>query len=201
MSESIPLNLGRDAEPPLGKAVLGCVFATADAFAAAAAALLGAGIEAGDIHVGAASPERAEELSLRSGAASDIAPDDPLGGIHGYAGEAVARTAVDRAGVWGAALGTAVGALVGRTPLAHVLPVDPSLQMLASVLFCFVVGLFIGSIIGAALAPQRSTHAAFRLIDGMSDGGIALIVTTPAAQASEITRLLEQAGARDLTQL
>jgi hypothetical protein len=201
LSESIPLNYGHDGKRPLDAAAIGCMFASGDAFSAAAERLIAAGVAPDAIHVGAASQERADELGRRTGAKADISAGDPLAGIAGYAEEAAARRAVDRAGVWGAAAGAVVGAIAARTPLAHVFPVQPALQGLACVLFCFVLGLFVGSILGAALAPQRSTHVAFRLIDGMSDGGIALIVAVPGAHAAELTRLLEDAGGTDLTHL
>ena len=182
-------------------AAIGCVYGSDDAFAAAAERLIASGIEPKDIHVGAVSPERAAELSQRTGATADMAADDPFRGMGVYAGEAAARRAVDRAGAWGALIGAVVGAFIGRTSLAHAIPVSAALQPIAWILFCFVIGLFIGSILGAALAPQRSTHAGFRLIDGMSDGKVALVVLVKAPHVSHVVQLLQDAGATDLTQI
>jgi hypothetical protein len=154
-----------------------------------------------EIHVGAATPSRAQEIAQRTGVLADMSPEDPLHGMKGYAGQAAARRAVDNAGVWGAAVGATIGFIIGRTHFGHLVPVAAPLQPLADTLLFFVIGLFGGSILGGAFAPQQSSHAAFRLIDGMHDGSLALVVIAPKTRVEEATRLLQEAGGTGLTQL
>lgn len=180
---------------------IGCTFATEEALTAAVDQLLRAGIAPHDLHVGAVPQERANHLAQRNGVVADLLPDDPFRGMGEYSGEATARRAVDRAGVWGAALGIVAGILLSFTPAGHEIPVPAYLQLLANALLFFVLGLFVGSVLGAALAPQQSAHAGFRLIDGMNEGSLALIVAAPSAKVEDVARVLEACGGLDLTRL
>jgi hypothetical protein len=201
LPESIDVNLPpRPATTSAGGSI-GCVFATDQACIAAIQNLQALGIGASEIHVGAASAERAASIAGLTGVLADILPDDPLHGMPGYSGGDAARRAVDRAGVWGAGIGALAGFLIGRGPFGNVMPVPVAAQPFAAALLFFVIGLFIGSILGAALAPQQSSHAAFRLIDGMHDGGLALIVDLLSGRKDEANKALEAAGASGLTQL
>lgn len=180
---------------------VGCTFDTEDALTAAAKALVEAGFAHKDIHVGAVPTERAQQAAERSGIVADVPPDDPFRGMAGYSGEASARHSVDRAGVWGGALGAVGGMLLSFTPAGREIPVSHALQPLADVLFFFVLGVFVGSVLGGALAPQQSAHAGFRLIDAMNEGSLALVVVARYARLEEVTRLLERANGKGMTQL
>ncbi len=201
LSESIAANFGQGAPAPLTPRAIGCVFATEAALIEAVEQLLSAGIAPHDVHVGAVPQERANDLAQRNGVVADLLADDPFRGMGEYSGEATARRAVDRAGVWGAALGTVAGILLSFTPAGHEIPVPANLQPLANALLFFVLGLFIGSVLGAALAPQQSAHAGFRLIDGMNEGSLALIVSAPSARVDDVARVLEALGGLDLTRI
>jgi hypothetical protein len=180
---------------------VGCVFGSDDACIAAIERALREGLAPQDLHVGAEAAERASEIARRTGAQADLAAEDPFRGLRGYADASVARRAMDRAGLWGAAIGAFGGLLLSRGPVGRAIPVTGPLQPLADILTFFVFGLFIGSILGGALAPQPSVHAAFRLIDGMHDGALALVAVAPAARQDEIARLLEDAGGTGTTRL
>jgi hypothetical protein len=201
LPESIGSSFSGETASTLETGVIGCVFPTDAGCVSAIERLRALDEKALEIHVGALTPSRAQEIAQRTGVLADISPEDPLHGMKGYAGQAAARRAVDSAGVWGAAVGAVTGFFVGRAPFGHLVPVAAPLQPLADTLLFFVIGLFIGSILGGAFAPQQSSHAAFRLIDGMHDGSLALIVIAPKVRVEEATRLLEEAGGTGLSQL
>jgi hypothetical protein len=201
LSEAIDTSLSDAGASPLVRTTLGCVFASDEVCVTAIMHVEELGIAPSDIHIGAIASGRADEIARRTGVQADVAPDDPLRDMQGFAGRATARRAVDRAGVWGAAIGALFGFFIGCEPYGHFIPVNNALQPFAEALFFFVIGLFVGSILGAGLAPQQSAHAAFRLIDGMQDGGIGLILLVPAAKAGELASVLETAGASGMTQL
>jgi hypothetical protein len=200
LAESIGTSFPRQAASTLGTGFVGCVFENDDHAVAAIERLRELGLPPGDIRVGAATPARSLDVVRQTGVRADVSPEDPLAGIEGYADQAGARRVVDRAGVWGAMAGTAAGYAIGRLPFAHFMPVPPSLVPFADTLFFFVVGLFVGSILGAALAPQQSAHAAFRLIDGMHEGALAMIVPVPPGRVDELVEVLEAAGATGISQ-
>jgi hypothetical protein len=201
LSESIDTGLPPPPSPTLAAASIGCVLPSDEACIVVIERLVALGIAPNEIHVGATSTSRAALIAQQTQAIADIAPEDPFRDLPRYSGGDKVRLVVDKAGVWGGLIGAVAGLLIGRQPALNLLPVAPSLEPLASVLFFFVTGLFLGSILGAALAPQQSSHAAFRLIDGMQDGGVALIVGIPPGRQAELTKVLEAAGATGLTQL
>jgi hypothetical protein len=200
LAESIDTSFPQQAAPTLRAGFVGCVFENDDRAVAAIEHLRELGLPSGDIRVGAMTPARSLEVTRRTRVRADISPEDPLAGIEGYADQAGARRVIDRAGVWGAAAGTAAGYAIGRLPFGHFMPVSPNLVPFADTLFFFVVGLFVGSILGAALAPQQSSHAAFRLIDGMHEGALAVIVPVPPGRVDELVKVLEAAGATGISQ-
>ena len=181
------------------RVAVGCVFSSEEALNAAITRLTENGIPPGDIHVGAAHQDWAENIANAKGVVADVAPDDPFHGLAGYAGAESARRVVDRAGIISSAIGAAFGLALSFTRAGNILPVPHLLQPLANALFFFVIGLFVGSVLGASLAPQQSAHAGFRLIDAMQEGSLALIVTAAPEQAGNIASLLETAGATSIT--
>jgi hypothetical protein len=106
---------------------------------------------------------------------------------------------MDRGGVIGGAIGAATGCVLAATPAGNIVAAPAHLQLIADAGLFFVLGVIIGSVLGAALAPQPSTHAGFRLIDGMQDGAYALIVIAPAQHHEDLRRALEAAGAAGIT--
>jgi len=198
------------ADSPLGlrptwadgsRAILACVFPSEEPLAATVARLQPEFASAGDMGIGAVDRTRAQALGAQLGIRSDIDAADPLGGLPGLSTDSATRNAVDRGGLIGAALGALAGFALSFTPVAALMPVQPSARMLALAAFCFLVGTIAGSVLGAAFAPQSSSHAGFRLIDGMQDGGVVLIVAAPRERGDAVQEILESAGARGLTRL
>ncbi len=165
----------------------------------AVAGLAALGIPRDALHAGAREQHVAEEFARAAQIAADVLPEDPLGRFGTAHSEGRARRAADRGGVIGAAAGVLAGFLVSLTPAQAVVPVAPPLQRLGDVLLFFVVGLFIGTTLGSALAPQPTSHAAFRLVDAVSEGALVLVVTALAASADEIRTVMEANGGRYVT--
>jgi hypothetical protein len=108
---------------------------------------------------------------------------------------------VDRAGILGAALGALAGVALGLTPVGGLLAVPHEVRLLANIALYLVLGVIVGSVLGAAFAPQPSTHVGFRLIDGMQDGALALIVSAPRARLDELHKALERCGGAGITRV
>lgn len=180
---------------------IGCIYATEDALAAAVVELGKNGVVAQDIRVGARDPLRARSAGERCGIRADLSSDDPLADLGDSEQGDKTRPAIDKAGVLGAFIGALVGFGLGLTPARSLMPVPAYAATLALSLFFFVLGAIAGSVIGGAFAPQPSTHAGFRLIDGMEEGGLAVIVQTTRSQLDAVQTLLETAGATGITRL
>ena len=54
------------------------------------------------------------------------------------------------------------------------------------------------AILGGAFGLQRSTHAGFRLVDGMAEGSIALLVSCASAQSTAVRAVLDAHHATDV---
>jgi hypothetical protein len=163
--------------------------------------LVAAGIDTAALHLGATDSARVHMAAERNGVIADVAPDDPLRNLLLLADEGATRRAVDRAGVVGASIGAVVGAAFGLTPAGHVVIASPSFVVLANAGLFLVIGAIVGSVLGAALGPQPSTHAGFRLIDGMQAGAYALVASVPRERHDELQRLLEATGASGITRV
>ena len=98
----------------------------------------------------------------------------------------------------GALVGAIAGAALGLLPVGHFIAVDPGWVPLADGLLFFVVGGVSGAVLGGAFGPRLSTHAGFRLIDGMEEGSIDVEVTCLQARSSQTRAVFEAAGAADV---
>jgi hypothetical protein len=192
---------GSSGPPTLSAGAIGCICHTDEALDAAVAHLLHNGIEADALHVGAADQLRAAAAASRNGIRADIEADDPLRDLLPPDREGAARGAVDRAGILGAALGALAGVALGNTAAGGLLAVAHEARLLANIALYLVLGAIVGSVMGAAFAPQPSTHVGFRLIDGMQDGALALIVSAPRARLDELHKALERCGGTGITRV
>lgn len=183
---------------PAADGVIGCVYQQEDQLVAAVNAIAGRALPLSAIRIGPAHDPRAESVAQRTGVQPDLDSGDPLRGLAGLRAEGDSRTAVDRGGLLGAAIGALAGVAAALTPLRALTPVTHG-QALADVLICFVLGAIIGSVWGGALCAQSSTHAGFRLIDGMQDGGLAIVVQAQRERIPEIEAMLQEAGGTGMT--
>jgi hypothetical protein len=201
LSGSMTSDFGSGRLATLGAGAVGCIYPHDEALDAAVARLRGCGIENDALHVGAADGQRAQAAAERTGIRADVQADDPLRAMLPLDQEQTARGALDRAGLLGAALGALGGVALGLSPAGGMLAVPPEARLVANIALYLVLGAIVGSVLGAALAPQPSTHVGFRLIDGMQDGAFALIVTAPRARLDEVEKALEDAGGTGITRL
>lgn len=201
MSELMGHDSSQAPQTTLSESAIGCVYRSDETLDAAATQLVALGIAPGAIHIGAAEAQRAQAAATRHGARADVDPDDPLADIVTLDRGNSARAAVDRAGMIGALIGASAGIAISFTPVGALIPVPHAALPLANVGFYFVVGAIAGSVLGAALGPQASTHAGFRLIDGMQEGAYALIVVAPHSRHDELQKLLEAAGGTGTTRV
>ena len=183
---------------PDGDALVAGLVANEEAAASLIAALCASGIEPRAIRVGAADQTRAQALANIHGVNSGLAFDDPLAGAPGMANAVDQRRAVDRGGMIGALVGAVAGAVLGLFPLGQFIVVDPGWTPLADALLLFVVGGISGAVLGGAFGPRLSTHAGFRLIDGMEEGSIAVAATTKQPQIVSVRAVFDTAGAADV---
>jgi hypothetical protein len=197
--------IGRDSslapQTTLSESAIGCVYRSDEALDAAATALLAIGVPADALHVGASDAQRAQAAAQRHDLRADVHPDDPLADIVTLDRSENARATVDRSGIIGALIGAGAGIGISFTSVGSLLPVPHAALQLANAGFYFVVGAIIGSVLGASLGPQASTHAGFRLIDGMQEGAYALIVVAPQSRHDEIQKVLEAAGGTGTTRV
>lgn len=177
---------------------IGCALADAGKAAGAIAALCESGVEASTIRIGAIYPEAMQSLTERFPIRAAVDPRDPLAGTPGLAGEAQKSAAIDRGAVIGAAVGALAGALLGIGPMGSFTPVAPEWRAFADAVVLFAVGAIAGGVLGGALGPQPSTHAAFRIIDRADEGAIVLVVSARADLAAAAEGALRSAGALDI---
>jgi hypothetical protein len=172
-----------------------CAVADAEAARNAIRALLATGVAPADISVGAPphGKDAADALAAEFAIRHDIEADDPLAGAPGLASAAAGTESINRGAVIGSFCGVVVGLALALVPHIDIMPVLPQHRAVAYALLFFVVGALAGATLGGALAPQRSTHAAFRIVDEVEHRGFALVArvdgpTAPlAAQALEVT--------------
>jgi hypothetical protein len=177
------------------------VYRSNDTLDAATAQLLALGVAADALHVGALDAQRAQAAAKRHGIHADVHPDDPLSDIGSLDRNGNARAAVDRSGMIGGLIGACCGIAISFTPAGALIPVPHAALPLANAGFYFAIGAIAGSVLGAALGPQTSTHAGFRLIDGMQEGAYALIVVAPHSRHDELQKVLETAGGTETTRV
>jgi hypothetical protein len=179
--------------------IIGAAFAGREDVVRAVAGLVALGVPKDALHAGAREQHVADELARVADIAADVQAEDPLGRFATLGNEGRARSAADRGGVIGALVGALAGFLISLTPARGMVPVAAPLQGLGDVLLFFVVGLFVGTTLGSALAPQPTSHAAFRLIDAVSEGALVLVVTAPSGRAEEIRAVMQAHGGRYVT--
>jgi hypothetical protein len=176
---------------------IGCTFRSDEAAVDAIRALVLAETVA-DAHVGAVDAVRAAKIAQATGAAAGLDALDPLAGVAGLASGDDASAGVNTGAVVGGAVGAIAGIAAGSTSFGGLLPVDPSMRMLAGALLLFAVGIAVGGVLGGAFGRRPSTHAGFRLIDAMEAGDIAFIASVDASKIDEVRISLETAGANDV---
>lgn len=201
MSEPIARDSGHDGAATLGDGAIGCVYRSEEALDVAATRLLGLGLTADALHLGAADTERAQATAGRIGIRADLLPEDPFQDVIAPGQNDDARAALDRAGMIGGLLGAGVGVAIAFTPAGSLLNVPPAALLFANAGLYFVLGAIVGSVLGAALAPQPSTHIGFRLIDGMQEGSYALIVIAPRHKLDEVQQVLEASEGTGITRI
>jgi hypothetical protein len=181
-------------------ATVGCVFSSDDAAIAALRAISAAGLVT-EWRVGAADKDRAAKIARTVGGAADLDPTDPLSGVSGVASGNSASSGVNSGATIGGIVGAAAGVAIGYTPMASIMPVDPSFRSVAAALLFFAIGASVGGVLGGALGKQQSTHAGFRLIDAMEDGNIAVIGSISVSQADDVRLALEKNSASDIVMI
>jgi hypothetical protein len=174
---------------------IGCVFKDAEHAAQGLRGVLASGIAAGAVRIGARDKQRADAIAAETGVASDLDPEDPLAGAAGLSSGGAARANSDMGGVIGAVVGAIVGFALGFTPIGAIIAVAKTIQPIACAMLLLVLGGIAGAALGNAFGPQRSTHAGFRLVDAMEEGGIGVVVTTDDEKAPDVMRILRDAGA------
>jgi hypothetical protein len=197
--------MGRDSsqapQTTSSESAIGCVYRSDETLDTAATQLVALGVSPDNIHIGAVDAQRAQAAAMRHGLRADLDPDDPLADIVTLDRENKARDAVDRSGMFGALIGAGAGIAISFTPVGTLIPAPHEALALANVGFYFVLGAIFGSVLGAALGPQASTHAGFRLIDGMQEGAYAMIVVAPQSRHDELQKLIEAAGGTGTTRV
>jgi hypothetical protein len=176
---------------------IGCTFSSDDAAVAAARALTGSGAASG-VGIGASDRERATRIAQAAGIDRTLEPSDPLGGIPGLASGEAAAAGVNNGAVAGGTVGGIAGIAVGFSSAGALLPADGAMRVLAWALLLFAVGVAIGGVLGGAFGSRPSTHAGFRLIDAMEEGGLALVATIDGSQVDAVKQQLEAGGAADV---
>jgi hypothetical protein len=183
--------------PSLTPAVfVACAFRDEAGAQSAIRALLASGIAPSQVGIGAAGAAKpaAAQLAVELGVRDDLDPEDPLAGAPGLASGPAGSASIDRGGVIGAVVGIVAGVLIGFVPTLNIVPVDPRYRVFATVLLCFIVGALAGATLGGALAPQRSTHAAFRIVDEIEHHGFAIVAVLDAESAPAAAEILNTGG-------
>jgi hypothetical protein len=181
---------------PTTPVFVACAFKDVAAAESAVRSLLASGVAPADVAIGAAGSARliAGQLAHDLGVRDDVDPDDPLAGAPGLASAAIGASSINRGAVIGALVGVLAGFALAFIPNVHVIAVDAHYHTLATVLLCFIVGSLAGATLGSALAPQRSTHAAFRIVDEIEHHGFAVVATLDSATAPAASELLTVGG-------
>ena len=162
------------------------------------AALRASSEELRTIRVGAQDRARAEAIAAAYSIAADVATDDPLAGAPGLGTQADHRVRIDKGGVIGALAGAAIGAALGFLPAGRIVTMAPDQAPLIDGLLFFVAGGISGAVLGGAFGQQLSTHAGFRLIDGMDEGSIAVLVSCARDRSSAIRAIFDANRATDV---
>ncbi|MBV8365440.1 MAG: hypothetical protein JO194_02975 [Candidatus Eremiobacteraeota bacterium] len=173
-----------------------CAVADEDAAKNAIQALLAAGVAPADISIGAPrqANDAADALAAEFGIRHDIEADDPLAGAPGLASAEVGSASINRGALIGAFAGAALGLALGAFTRLDIIPVGPTYRVLVYALVFFIVGALAGATLGGALAPQRSTHAAFRIVDEIEHHGFALVAHLDGASAPAASEALNAHG-------
>lgn len=183
---------------PAGDAVVAGLAADDVVVGDLVAALRGSPIEVRSIRLGARDRARVEAIAAVHGVASDLAPDDPLAGAPGLGTQADHRVRIDKGGVIGALAGAAIGVALGFSPLGRFVTMAPDQAPLIDGLLFFVAGGISGAVLGGAFGQQLSTHAGFRLVDGMDEGSIAVLVACAREGASGVRAIFDANRATDV---
>jgi len=201
LSELIGQDSSQTPDSTLSESAIGCVYRSDDTLDAAVVQVLALGVDAEALHIGASDARRAQAVAQRHGIHADVHPDDPLADLVALGRNGSARAAIDQSGMIGALIGACSGIAISFTSVGALIPVPHAALQLANAGFYFVLGAVVGSVLGAALGPQASTHAGFRLIDGMQEGAYALIVVAPQNRHDELQKVLEAAGGTGITRV
>ena len=180
-------------DPSLAASTLvACAFKDRESAAAALQALLESGIAPTQLGTGAigAHREDAQALAAQFGIRGDIDGEDPLAGAPGLASAADAAASVNIGALIGGAVGALAGGLLVLVPGMPIVTIEPQYRAFAGVLLFFILGAIAGATLGGAFAPQRSTHAAFRIVDEIEHGGVAVVASVDAASASRVEEAL-----------
>lgn len=162
------------------------------------AACSAAGVALQTIRIGAQDSARALAVAAAHGVRGDLNPEDPLAGAPGLGTETEHRRRVDRGGMIGALAGALIGALFGMLPPGRFVSPIPDQAPLVEALLFFAAGGISGVVLGGAFGGQLSTHAGFRLIDGMAEGRIAVAVACASAQTAAVRAIFDEQRAADV---
>ena len=180
-----------------------CAFKDRESAAAALQALLGAGVASSQLGTGAIGAHRADAQALGAqfGVRSDVDGEDPLAGAPGLASAAGAAASVNQGALIGGSVGTLAGAALAFVPGFPIVTIEPQYRAFASILLFFILGALGGATLGGAFAPQRSTHAAFRIVDEIEHGGVAVVAVVDAASAPSVEEALAAAKGLHITRV
>jgi len=162
------------------------------------AAFGAAGIALQSIRIGAQDSARALAIATAHGVRGDVSPEDPLAGAPGLGTEADHRRRVDRGGMIGALAGALIGAVFGMLPPGRFVSPSPDQAPLVDALLFFAAGGISGVVLGGSFGEQLSTHAGFRLIDGMAEGRIAVSVSCASPQTADVRAIFDEQRASDI---
>ena len=173
-----------------------CAFKDRDSAAAGLQSLLDLGVTPPQIGIGAIGAHRsdAEALGMQFGVRSDVDGEDPLAGAPGLASAAESAASISHGALIGGAIGAFAGAVLSFVPGVPIVSIEPHYRALAGVFLFFILAALAGATLGGAFAPQRSTHAAFRIVDEIEHGGLAVVVTADAANAQAVQEALTAAS-------
>jgi len=194
----ITIKVRESMDLPAGDAVVAGLAADDVVVGDLVAALRGSLIDVQTIRLGARDRARAEAIAAAHSVAADLAADDPLAGAPGLGTQADHRVRIDKGGVIGALAGAAIGAALGLFPLGRFVTMAPDQAPLIDGLLFFVAGGISGAVLGGAFGEQLSTHAGFRLIDGMDEGSIAVLVTCAREHSGAIRAIFDANRATDV---